>query len=841
MSFSVTPSKRPHDRNEPNGKGKWQKTQGYYPPLQPLKISPGSVVFRVLCPVSKSGSVIGKGGTIVSQIRHDTGAKVRVEEPIPGDDERVIFIVGPEKEVVEVNGEQIKQDGGNNNGVNVGGDVKENDNKGNEVEVETESNKHVVDMEVKEEKGVEDDMEVKEESKEVKEETKEIKVEMGVEDDMEVKEETKEVEEEKGVEDSKEGLKSEEVKEEMGVEDDFKSKEVKEEMGVADDKEDSKSEEAKEEKVIEDEVKEDSKSNEVKEKGNEDVKEHSELNEVKDTALVEGSQAEKGIPAVQRALFLVFERMVEGDLEGDEGEKAPTVVRLLVLSTQVGCLLGKGGSVIKQMASDSGAQIRILPRDKLPLCASQTDELVQLTGGLDAVRKALQSVSQQLLDNPPRDRDTFPANKHTGSSTNSFGSPVPKSDVRPPPNHHFSGQGATYAAGPHDRADFEHPPPKYHEHVIPNRMEPVQAITFRLLCFNESVGGVIGKGGTIVKALQHESGCEIKVLDSIPDSEDRIILITGPVHPDDRLSAAQDGVLRVQNRIARAVSDNGEKVLARILVSSNQIGCILGKGGSIITDIRKFTGAYIRIVARDQMPKWTSDIDEIVQMSGEFAAVQEALVQITGRLQHHFFRDMYPSVNHPPHPPFADQVAPYPPFGGRRDRSPPGMYSNIGPPFHNFDGVGGFPPHGLVHHHDERFAHNSHGQGNPHLSSGRLPPPAPWEHQGMRDTGGPLGIPDYAGGPPHRRNAGFGGGNQPAFITSTTIEVSVPRAVVPSIYGENGNSLKQIRQISGAKITITDSRPGATDTAIILSGTPEQTHAAQSLLQAFVMAGSGSP
>lgn len=85
-------------------------------------------------------------------------------------------------------------------------------------------------------------------------------------------------------------------------------------------------------------------------------------------------------------------------------------------------------------------------------------------------------------------------------------------------------------------------------------------------------------------------------------------------HPDDRVSAAQDAVLRVQNRIVRAVSDNSEKVVARILVSSNQIGCILGKGGCIIADMRKFTGAYIRIVARDQIPNWASENDEIVQV-----------------------------------------------------------------------------------------------------------------------------------------------------------------------------------------------------------------------------------
>lgn len=42
-------------------------------------------------------------------------------------------------------------------------------------------------------------------------------------------------------------------------------------------------------------------------------------------------------------------------------------------------------------------------------------------------------------------------------------------------------------------------------------------------------------------------------------------------------------------------------------------------------------------------------------------------------------------------------------------------------------------------------------------------------------------------------------------------------------------------QISDARITITEPKPGATDTVIIISGTPEQTHAAQSLIQAFVM------
>ena len=59
-------------------------------------------------------------------------------------------------------------------------------------------------------------------------------------------------------------------------------------------------------------------------------------------------------------------------------------------------------------------------------------------------------------------------------------------------------------------------------------MRPVpNLITFRLLCLDEKVGGVIGKGGAITKTLQQETGCEIKVLEGISDSEDRIILISG--------------------------------------------------------------------------------------------------------------------------------------------------------------------------------------------------------------------------------------------------------------------------------------------------------------------------
>jgi hypothetical protein len=40
------------------------------------------VVYRLLCPASRTGSVIGQGGEILKQLRADTGARIRVEDTV---------------------------------------------------------------------------------------------------------------------------------------------------------------------------------------------------------------------------------------------------------------------------------------------------------------------------------------------------------------------------------------------------------------------------------------------------------------------------------------------------------------------------------------------------------------------------------------------------------------------------------------------------------------------------------------------------------------------------------------------------------------------------------------
>src|SRR5262245_7045258 len=49
-------------------------------------------LFRLLCPASKTGALIGKGGSVIRHTRDLTGARIRVDDTFSSSDERVILI-----------------------------------------------------------------------------------------------------------------------------------------------------------------------------------------------------------------------------------------------------------------------------------------------------------------------------------------------------------------------------------------------------------------------------------------------------------------------------------------------------------------------------------------------------------------------------------------------------------------------------------------------------------------------------------------------------------------------------------------------------------------------------
>ncbi|KAJ7535180.1 hypothetical protein O6H91_12G021800 [Diphasiastrum complanatum] len=83
---------------------------------------------------------------------------------------------------------------------------------------------------------------------------------------------------------------------------------------------------------------------------------------------------------------------------GPQHHVAPNLTRLLIAGSQAGSLIGKAGAVINNIRESSGATVRILPSDKLPPCsaASDTDRLVQISGEIPQVCKALELVAAKL-------------------------------------------------------------------------------------------------------------------------------------------------------------------------------------------------------------------------------------------------------------------------------------------------------------------------------------------------------------------------------------------------------------------------------------------------------------
>ena len=56
-----------------------------------------SVQFRLLCPVARIGSVIGKEGRVIKALRTETGARVKVAPTTRGADERVVLVASGEE------------------------------------------------------------------------------------------------------------------------------------------------------------------------------------------------------------------------------------------------------------------------------------------------------------------------------------------------------------------------------------------------------------------------------------------------------------------------------------------------------------------------------------------------------------------------------------------------------------------------------------------------------------------------------------------------------------------------------------------------------------------------
>ncbi|KAK1430296.1 hypothetical protein QVD17_12938 [Tagetes erecta] len=519
------------------------------------------------------------------------------------------------------------------------------------------------------------------------------------------------------------------------------------------------------------------------------------------------------VSAAQLALVRVYERILTVAAEADGCYFAPGGVvscRLLINMSLVGFVIGRCGNVVERIKKDTGCKIKVMSHERSPSCALLTDEMIEIEGDIVAVKKALVAVARRIQDCPPPDklkaafgrpdsrfnRELVVQNGHMGhfqkaGSENGFNPVLP--------NRHVDHVPAPTGSGNYASGGWHYGPLGAESSSSPDfrTLQNQQLVAFRMLCSGDLVGGVIGNAGTIIRAFENQTGASINVAYPVPKSEERLITITATESPESQNSPAQNAVILIFSRYVETAYEkgldspsSGTPVSAKLVFPRYQTGCLLGKGGSIMADMRKVTGAYIKIVSGNNFPGCASETDEVVLMTGEFVNVRDALYSVTGRLRNHLFTS------------------------GRKT-------------YRRGNGQPSFNQHTTLTQSMDNLS--LFGNEDHPSSSGHWQPQAKAENL-MNGHDVDRGSTSVKGG------VELGRGGRSAIITNQTVEVMVPEDDIGCIYGENGSNLTRLRQISGAKVVVHEPDSRKTDYTVVISGTPDQTQSAQSLLQAFILA-----
>lgn len=521
----------------------------------------------------------------------------------------------------------------------------------------------------------------------------------------------------------------------------------------------------------------------------------------------------KPLCAAQNALLKMHETIsnsVASFRDSDSKHNEREVCQLLVPTSQSSNVIGKSGVIIKKLRSVTGANIKVTAKnasDPNHSCALEFDNFVLIAGEPDAVQKALFSVSAIIYKFPPREEipldTTIPgippsiiipsdAPIYPASGIYAGGDPIvptgPISSVLGSHLREFPGYMDARSAWP----VYSSALPIASDQTDASRTEELK---IRLLCPSHNIGRVIGKGGSSIKTIRQSSGAQIEIGDV--KAEECIITVISKESVDDLKSMAVEAVLLLQGKIN---DEDEDTVTFCLLVPTRVIGCLIGKRGSIINEIRKRTKADIRI-SKGNKPKAADQSDELVEVIGEVSIVRDALIQIVLRLRDEVLKDqeggkkssvvadvLHTRGAHLPVPsvlPSIPQAAPL-----RYERS---THSRSGLDFYSSNGAYGrdFPPVG-------DYGDNSHGM----LSS--YSPTSPKLYSRKPQT--------------------------------STLEVLIPAHALGKVMGRRGTNLENIQNISGASIEITDSKSSRGDNIALVSGTPDQKRAAENLIQAFILA-----
>jgi len=326
---------------------------------------------------------------------------------------------------------------------------------------------------------------------------------------------------------------------------------------------------------------------------------------------------ENAANALNQIVLLLIEDKQHKEQKGENTEQVSGdsknesyLLKLLVHKFHAGCIIGKAGSIVKQIAQESGARVQV-STDPLP---GSNEKSVSITGTPSAIQPALIRILNQIKENPIR-----------GSPSLLF---VPGRPVYPPQTTAF----------------YPPPPPGSYPGVnpyapFPQTQGPSVESSQKIAIPAASAGAVIGKGGTIIADIKNQSGCTIRIANPDQNNQnERVVTVTGP--PE----GIQTAVAMIRQRVEHPSSYPGLstpnpyapyqptslETSQKIAIPTSCAGAVIGKNGTIVADIKHQSGCTIRIADPDQ----NNPGERIVTVSGSPQGIQTAVYLIRQRVEH---------------------------------------------------------------------------------------------------------------------------------------------------------------------------------------------------------------
>ncbi|XP_065074996.1 poly(rC)-binding protein 3 isoform X8 [Ochlerotatus camptorhynchus] len=252
--------------------------------------------------------------------------------------------------------------------------------------------------------------------------------------------------------------------------------------------------------------------------------------------------------------------------------KTQIPIRLIVPASQCGSLIGKGGSKIKEIREITGCSIQVAS-EMLP---NSTERAVTLSGSADAITQCIYHICCVMLESPPK------------------GATIP---YRPKPQMNgpvIVANGQAYT-------------------IQGNYAVPAQEVGG--LAKNPLAGlAALGLAG----AIPTNTG-GLNPTESLPSSVSTVAL-----------AALAGSQLRTNNNrnVTQVQSQSHE-----MTVPNDLIGCIIGKGGTKIAEIRQISGAMIRISNCEERDSGNTDRTITITGNPDSVALAQYLINMSVELQ----------------------------------------------------------------------------------------------------------------------------------------------------------------------------------------------------------------